>query len=88
MSFNNVSSEQSSRPRPLAMLNDNTTVTGSWLKGSDMEATSREYERMINNVSLVFPHAGLFAAARLQQNEIPQAQDVDVGTKWLFLKPC
>ena len=64
----------------MAMLSDNITVTGTWLQGSDMQATSQKYGRTINNVTMVMPHAGVYAAARLPQNDISQAQDIEVHT--------
>ncbi|KAL8794729.1 MAG: hypothetical protein Q9195_002683 [Heterodermia aff. obscurata] len=37
------------RPNPVAMLNDNVTITGSWIEAKDMEKVSATYKRVVNN---------------------------------------
>ena len=55
------------------MLYDNTSVQGSWLDISPgMEISRQEYGRIVNNVTMVFPHSGVVAAARDQANGILQ----------------
>lgn len=55
------------RPAPQTMLYDNITMIGSWIEAqySDTEQTSKDHERVINNVSLALPHPG-------KLNEVPQ----------------
>ena len=73
-----VSSNLSQRPPPPAMLLDNTTVTGSWVatNSSNVTASFDKYGRIINNVTVSMPHAGVFAAARVQQNGILQPEQL------------
>jgi len=61
------------------MLYDNTTVTGSWimLNTSDITAAYREHNRVINNVSLAMPHAGVLAAAQNSENAILQPEELN-----------
>jgi hypothetical protein len=60
------------------MLYDNTTVTGSWimLGDSNITAAYQQHKRVINNVSLAMPHAGVFAAARNSKNDILQPEEL------------
>lgn len=61
------------------MLFDNTTVTGSWVaaNSSNMAAAYEKYQRIVNNVTLSMPHAGLFAAAREAKNNILQPEELE-----------
>lgn len=61
------------------MLFDNTTVQGSWVmpNSSNITASYDKYARIINNVTLSMPHAGIFAAARDSKNNIMQPNDLD-----------
>ena len=68
---------QAERPAPVAMLFDNTTVQGSWIESHNMTETSKKFDRVINNVTMAMPHAGIFAAARHPRNGILQPQDLD-----------
>ena len=60
------------RPKPVGLLYDNTTVTGSWLKNENMTTISDGFGRIINNISMAMPHSGIFAAARDPINGIRQ----------------
>ena len=73
------SSNQKERPSPVAMLYDNTTVTGSWIEAKDMKKLSSDYQRLVNNVTMAFPHAGVFTAAHDPTNKIKQPTDLEVG---------
>jgi hypothetical protein len=66
------------RPPAPGMMYDNTTVTGSWVftEFSDVTAAYAKYGRVVNNVTLSMPHAGVFAAARHQDNSILQPDDL------------
>ena len=80
----NGSSELNRRPLPSGMLYDNTTVQGSWINIQNMTEVSQKYGRIVNNVSMAMPHAGVVAAARDPINRIMQPQDLSVR----FLSPC
>ena len=60
------------------MLHDNTTVVGSWVatNTSDMTAAYEKYKRIVNNVTLSMPHAGIFDAARAPQNGVLQPEEL------------
>jgi hypothetical protein len=60
------------------MLFDNTTVTGSWvqLNASNLTAAYDKYSRIINNVTMSMPHAGVFSAAHDAKNGILQPEDL------------
>ena len=76
---NNISTNMTDRPVPVGTLYDNTTVQGNWIDVQDMAANSDGFDRIINNVSLAMPHAGVFTAAGLKRNAIIQPQDLSVG---------
>ena len=73
-----VSSDLSQRPLPVAMLFDNTTVKGSWVqtKSSNVTAAYAKLTRIINNVTMSMPHAGVVAAAHDPINKILQPADL------------
>lgn len=60
------------------MLYDNTTVKGSWIEFQNMSAISSTHNRMVNNVTMAFPHAGVFTAAHNPSNNITQPSDLEV----------
>lgn len=74
-----VSTNLQHRPLPVGTLYDNTTVQGSWINVQDMTENSNIFKRMVNNVSMAMPHAGVFAAATNPRNRILQPQDRDVS---------
>lgn len=66
-----------SRPEAVGLMYDNTTVHGSWVNYQNMtELSLQNGGRIINNISLAMPHAGVFAAAREPINNIMQPQDL------------
>ena len=74
----------SKRPMPVAMLYDNTTVQGRWIHVENMTNISQNfstsnYSRIVTNVTMAMPHAGVFAASRDSINNIMQPQDLNVG---------
>ena len=75
------------RPAPIGILYDNTTVQGSWVETRDMNSRSITQDRTITNVSMAFPHAGVFSAARDHHNPILQPSDSEVRTVLVSLKP-
>ncbi|KAL8991164.1 MAG: hypothetical protein Q9169_007932 [Polycauliona sp. 2 TL-2023] len=71
----------SQRPIPLGMLYDNTTIEGSWIHVENMTETSQkhspdDYKRVVMNVTMAMPHAGVSAATRDPINQIMQPQDL------------
>ena len=80
----NITTNQTGRPFPVGSLYDNTTVNGSWIDVQDMAENSRNFNRMVNNVSVAMPHAGVYAAANDPKNNIIKPQDLDVGCRLLF----
>lgn len=66
------------RPYAPGMLYDNTTVIGSWVETETSNLTSayEKYNRIVNNVTLSMPHAGLFTAARASKNGILQPDEL------------
>ncbi|KAL8949757.1 MAG: hypothetical protein Q9222_004156 [Ikaeria aurantiellina] len=67
------------RPIPVGMLYDNTTIRGSWINVENMTETSQKYStdgygRIVTNVTMAMPHAGVFAASRDPFNDILQPQ--------------
>ena len=48
------------------------------MKVKDMEAVSSIHKRVVNNVSMAFPHAGVFSAAHDPVNKILQPLDLGV----------
>lgn len=73
----NSSSDQEKRPLGFALLYENTTITAQWIDISNTTQVSKDLGRVINNVSLAMPHAGVFAAARDQRNGILQPEELD-----------
>ncbi|EHL03840.1 hypothetical protein M7I_0030 [Glarea lozoyensis 74030] len=73
-----TSSSISERPPVPAMMYDNTTVTGSWVQTdySNITVAYSKFGRVVNNVTLSMPHAGVFAAARHEDNEILQPDEL------------
>ena len=71
------SNDQRSRPPPYGLVSDNTTVQGAWIEISDMGRVSNAYDRIVNNVTMAMPHAGLIDAALNPNNSIlqPKAND-------------
>ncbi|CEL03776.1 hypothetical protein ASPCAL04919 [Aspergillus calidoustus] len=65
----------SSRPRPVGSVNDNTTMTGSWIEMQNMTALSEKYGRIVHNVTAAMPHGGIIGAANHPDNDITQPRD-------------
>ncbi|KAI9746995.1 MAG: hypothetical protein M1835_002268, partial [Candelina submexicana] len=73
----NGSSELKQRPKPCGLLYDNTTVEGDWIEVVDGTEASAKAKRLINNVTMAMPHAGIFQAARDSKNSIMQPADLE-----------
>ncbi|KAI3395496.1 hypothetical protein diail_1282 [Diaporthe ilicicola] len=67
------------RPPAQAMLYDNITMIGSWIEAqnSNTSQSFETYKRVVNNVSLAFPHPGVYKAATNHENNILQPSDLD-----------
>jgi len=74
------------RPQGFGLLHENTSITADWINSVDVAKTTNENEgRIINNVSLAMPHAGIFQAAREPRNGILQPE-VSFGTSHGYTK--
>ncbi|KEQ63714.1 uncharacterized protein M437DRAFT_74296 [Aureobasidium melanogenum CBS 110374] len=75
----NGTSDPAHRPKGFAMIFENTTVTAPWidLEYSDVLNNSDKHQRIINNVTLALPHAGVPGAAWDSVNNILQPEDLD-----------
>ncbi|KAF2222448.1 hypothetical protein BDZ85DRAFT_200185 [Elsinoe ampelina] len=71
----NGSSEQASRPPGFGLMYENTTITAPWVDIHPVKVD--EAGRIITNVSLAYPHPGVYQAARDPNNRILQPQDLD-----------
>ncbi|KAL8790407.1 MAG: hypothetical protein Q9195_006363 [Heterodermia aff. obscurata] len=72
----NASSDLRYRPRVPAMLYYNTTVKGSWVNLHNMTKLFNKHGRVVNNISLAFPHPGVATAARNARNKILQPAEL------------
>ena len=75
----NGSDDMTQRPDPVGMLYDNTTLIGSWTNVQNMSVLSEKYQRIVYNVTMVMPHAGIVAAAMDPINGIIQPSDLNVS---------
>ncbi|KAF2834162.1 hypothetical protein M501DRAFT_944746 [Patellaria atrata CBS 101060] len=73
----NGSTDMETRPKALGLLHENTTVIGSWVETINETASHEKFGRIINNVSLAMPHAGIFEASRNQINGLMQPEELD-----------
>ncbi|PNS20188.1 hypothetical protein CAC42_5638 [Sphaceloma murrayae] len=71
----NGSSDMAYRPPGFGLMYENTTITAPWVDVVDPREDSDGH--IITNVSLAFPHPGVFQAARDPANGILQPQDLD-----------
>lgn len=66
------------RPPPTAVLYDNTTVSGKWIRpsGENITADSAHWNRLVQNATVVMPHMNVLNAARYSKNAILQPGDL------------
>lgn len=66
------------RPPPIAVMYDNTTILGQWItpSGENITADSTTHGRLVENVTMAMPHAGIFHAVREPRNRIIQPDDL------------
>ncbi|KAJ5660011.1 hypothetical protein N7507_006462 [Penicillium longicatenatum] len=81
-SGNETSDKLAKRPAPTGSIWDNTTVTGSWVEKQNITELSEKHKRMVNNITMAFPHGGIPAAAMDAINNIRQPQDVSGEGKY------
>ncbi|KAH0565458.1 hypothetical protein GP486_001139, partial [Trichoglossum hirsutum] len=69
----NGSSVLDGRPAGVGLTHSDTSVRASWIDAaSSVPATSGPGGRIINNVTMAMPHAGIVAASQDPKNNIPQ----------------
>ncbi len=73
----NATTVQRFRQPGFGLLYENITITGQWINVIDTTQTSKNFGRVINNVTLAFPHAGVAAAATDKKNGILQPDDLN-----------
>lgn len=75
---NIAEAKNASRPPPTAVLYDNTTVSGKWIRpyGENVTADSAKWGRLVQNASVVMPHMNVLNAARYPKNAILQPDDL------------
>lgn len=71
-SSGNGTSNLLKRPQGFALYTENTTVTPQWIEINNN--ASRLNGRVVNNISMAMPHAGVTTAARDPVNEILQPE--------------
>jgi len=81
-----MSSDLANRTRVPATLYNNITVRGSWVNVQNMTQVSQKFGRIVNNVSLAFPHPGVAAAALNPRNRLVQPADLSVRPKSVSTK--
>ena len=74
--YGNGSIDLATRPQGFALMTENTTVTGQWIEIKNMTADCDAAGRVINNVSMAMPHAGVTSSARDAKNGILQPKVV------------
>ncbi|KAI1350841.1 hypothetical protein F5Y01DRAFT_137005 [Xylaria sp. FL0043] len=75
---NSTMNRLSDRPTGKHILYDNTTMDSSWIEteNGDIAASFDAHKRIINNVTLAMPHAGVYAAATDPINGILQPSEL------------
>lgn len=73
------------RPLPVAVLYDNTTINGQWITPSRENITtdSSSHGRLVENVTMAMPHAGIFKAVRDPANRILQPDDLQGAGEYI-----
>ncbi|CAG9951729.1 unnamed protein product [Clonostachys rosea f. rosea IK726] len=75
----NVNAAVAQVDRPLGTsLYENTTMVASWIEtdNSDVEASFKQHNRIINNITMAMPHPGVQSAAKEEFNGILQPDDL------------
>ncbi|PGH34191.1 hypothetical protein GX50_02965 [[Emmonsia] crescens] len=72
---NKSSTDLKNRIVPAGTWNDDITLRGSWIHEQNIMELSKKHERMVNNVTLAMPHAGIIAASLHPRNSLRQPDD-------------
>ncbi|KAF1812602.1 hypothetical protein P152DRAFT_514211 [Eremomyces bilateralis CBS 781.70] len=76
--------DQGKRPTGVGSLYEDTTIKAQWIDNRNLTSDSEAFGRVLNNVSLAFPHVGVVQSARDQVNQILQPEDLDgIGSYFL-----
>ncbi|KAF8860800.1 hypothetical protein BDZ45DRAFT_713534 [Acephala macrosclerotiorum] len=72
-----ASSNLSARPQPSSSIFVNATIQGEFVQtsDSDMSAKFQQFHRVVNNITLSMPHAGVYSASLDAKNHIAQPVD-------------
>lgn len=71
-----TSSDLDRRPLPMGSLNDNTTLTGSWIERTNLTELSQKHGRLVNNVTAAMPHGGILSVTTYEANQLPDPQSL------------
>jgi hypothetical protein len=78
--------EYATRPPPVGVMFQNTTVQGQWITPSRENITADSTTRLVQNVTMAMPHINVFHAARDRVNDIMQPQDLNQGNGLYTIK--
>ncbi|CZR50143.1 uncharacterized protein PAC_00015 [Phialocephala subalpina] len=72
-----VSPNLSIRPQASSSIFVNATIQGDWVQTqeSDMSTKFKQFQRVVNNITLSMPHAGIYYASQDAKNKIQQPVD-------------
>ena len=73
----NMSTRQEHRPTWIGLAYNNTYVAPQWVDVIETAEVSGTYNRVINNVSLAFPHIGVSSSVYDQRNVMPLSDTSD-----------
>jgi hypothetical protein len=78
--------EYATRPPPIGVMYENTTVQGQWITPSRENITADSTTRLVQNITMAMPHTNVFHAARDRVNDIMQPQDLNQGNGQYTIK--
>ncbi|KAE8154099.1 hypothetical protein BDV25DRAFT_148242 [Aspergillus avenaceus] len=81
---NSGSTSFDKRPFPTALVNDNTTVTGTWIDQANITELSAQHGRLVINVTAAMPHGGVLAAVTNPVNGIKRPRKSAEGNFELY----
>ena len=73
----NGTTDMKRRPPGFGLFNENITVSATWIDIQNTTELSIKNGRVVNQVSLAYPHAGVFQAAHDPRNNIIQPEELD-----------
>ncbi|KAJ5637588.1 hypothetical protein N7490_007467 [Penicillium lividum] len=79
---NETSDQLALRPAPTGSIWDNTTVAGTWIEKKNITEMSEKHKRMVNNITMAFPHGGVPLAAMDPKNNLRQPQQASGEGKY------